>query len=355
MSKNYEKYTIEELITDSDFIQWAKYPTVESDIFWQTIATDSPVQADVIQKARMAVQALAIASKQNADTSEIPVIWSEIEQDLNQPKSWYVPIQWKQWAAAASILIILGLGYWWNRDVASKTDTIYVELTSKTSKPIKEVVNITKNKLVISLPDSSKVILEPNSRLSYNTSFEGESREVYLSGEAFFEVKKNPKKPFLVYANALVTKVLGTSFSVKAYLNDKQVTVKVKTGKVSVYQNQLNKTKDPEINGVVLTPNQQGIFEKEVEKLTRTLVEKPTILISNQELAQFSFRDTPVEQIFVALEKAYGVDIIYDKELLTDCHLTTSLTNETLFDKLNIICGGIEATYKVVEIGRAHV
>ena len=100
---------------------------------------------------------------------------------------------------------------------------------------------------------------------------------------------------------------------------------------------------------MVLTPNQQGIFEKDVETLTRTLVEKPVILLTSQELEHFSFRDTPIEQIFSALEKAYGVHIIYDKELMSACRLTTSLTNENLFEKLNIICGGIEATYKVVD------
>ena len=199
------------------------------------------------------------------------------------------------------------------------------------------------------MPDGSKVLLEPNSRLSYNPTFEGELREVYLSGEAFFDVKKNPKKPFFVYANSLVTKVLGTIFSVKAYAKDKQVFVKVKTGKVSVYQNKLNSNNDPEINGIVLTPNQQVIFGKSEEKFIKSLVEKPIILLTSQELINFSFKNVPIEQIFLALEKAYGVDIIYDKESMLACRLTTSLTTETLFEKLDIICDGVEATYKVVD------
>ena len=100
---------------------------------------------------------------------------------------------------------------------------------------------------------------------------------------------------------------------------------------------------------MVLTPNQKVIFGKDNERLTRTLIEKPVLLLSITELQQFSFKDVPVEQIFTVLEKAYGAKIIYDKDAMINCHLTTSLTNETLFEKLDIICAGIEASYKVVD------
>jgi ferric-dicitrate binding protein FerR (iron transport regulator) len=199
------------------------------------------------------------------------------------------------------------------------------------------------------MPDGSKAVLKPNSRLSYNESFAGPVREVYLSGEAFFDVRKNPRKPFLVYANGLIIKVLGTSFEVKAYEKDKQVTVMVKTGRVSVFAHQAMKNQDPETKGLVLTSNQKAIFGKEDEHLSRTLVERPTLLLSSRELEQFSFNNAPIDQIFTALEKAYGVDIVFDEEVMTNCFLTTSLTNETLFEKLDIICEGLESTYKVVD------
>jgi hypothetical protein len=79
------------------------------------------------------------------------------------------------------------------------------------------------------------------------------------------------------------------------------------------------------------------------------LIEKPVLLLTNQELEKFVFKDTSIENIFLALEKAYGVEIIFDKEVMVNCRLTTSLTNENLFEKLDIICAGIEAQYKVVD------
>lgn len=350
MSKEYEKYTIEDFITDDDFIQWAKYPTDESDIFWNSIIENVPSQFSTIQKAKLAVQQLAIAAKQTAPTDEIPIIWAEIEGDMTKKsKILFWGFEWKKWAVAASIILILGSGFWLKSVFLPNTNSVYARLTTNNTTLLKEIINSSSKDQAVKLPDGSEAVLKPNSRLSYTKSFEGKLREVYLSGEAFFEVKKNPKKPFMVYANGLVTKVLGTSFSVKAFESDREVIVKVTTGKVSVYAQNTARNQDPEINGVVLTPNQKMIFGKDDERFTRTLVEKPAVLISNQELQQFSFNDSPVEQIFLALEKAYGVKIIFDKDVINNCRLTTSLSNENLFEKLDIICAGIEANYKVVD------
>lgn len=335
---------------DDDFIQWAKYPTDESDIFWNTLIENIPSQTPTISKAKLAVQQLAVAAKQIAPTDEIPVIWTEIEGDMSKnPKVIFWGFDWKNWAVAASILLILGSGFWWKSTYSLRVNSPYARLTTNNTNSLQEIINTSSKDQIVKLPDGSMALLKPNSRLSYTKSFEGNIRGVYLSGEAFFEVKKNPKKPFMVYANGLVTKVLGTSFSVKAFESDKEVIVKVRTGKVSVYAQNSSQNQDPEINGVVLTPNQKMIFGLEDERFTRTLVEKPEVLISNQELQQNTFNDVPVEQIFLALEKAYGVKIIFDKDVINNCQLTTSLSNENLFEKLDIICAGIEASYKVVD------
>lgn len=350
MSKQYEKYTIEDFITDDDFIQWAKYPTDESDMFWQTVIKNQPEQSSIIHKAKLVVQQLAIASKKTAPTDEIPIIWAEIKADIYQkPQVMLLGFDWKKWAFAATILLIIGSGFWWQSNIFPNTNPVYERLTTNSSNQLREIINSSTKDQTVKLPDGSMAILKPHSRLSYAKSFDGKLREVYLAGEAFFEVTKNPKKPFMVYANGLVTKVLGTSFSIKAFETDREVTVKVKTGKVSVYAQNTTHNQDPETNGVVLTPNQKMIFGKEDERFTRTLVEKPTPLISDQELQQMSFNDSPVEQIFLALEKAYGVKIIYDKDVINNCQLTTTLGDENLFEKLDIICAGIEANYKVID------
>ena len=104
---------------------------------------------------------------------------------------------------------------------------------------------------IITLSDGSSVLLQPNSKLSYPKIFIGNQRKVYLSGEAFFEISKNPKKPFFVYANEIVTKVVGTSFRIRAYSNQPNVEVLVRTGKVKVRSNELISNSNNERNRFV--------------------------------------------------------------------------------------------------------
>ena len=91
----------------------------------------------------------------------------------------------------------------------------------------------------MTLQDGSTVILEPGGEFRYNEKFLN-PREVYLSGDAFFEVTKDASRPFLVYANEITTKVLGTSFRIKANQGEKEIVVAVKTGKVSVMANSVS-------------------------------------------------------------------------------------------------------------------
>jgi ferric-dicitrate binding protein FerR (iron transport regulator) len=214
-----------------------------------------------------------------------------------------------------------------------------------------EKVNRSGKPLELHLIDGSRVILQNDSRISYAPQFVGAVREVYLSGEAFFEVVKDPARPFVVHANELVTKVLGTSFTIKAYETEEQVSVEVRTGKVSVALDSDAKIRQKathrELEGVVLTPNQKIVFSRLDIRMTKLLVAQPVVTALAP--AAFNFEDTPATEVFAALEKAYSVDIVYDEDLWRRCPLTAAFTNEPLFEKLNTICKAIEAEYEVID------
>jgi transmembrane sensor len=197
----------------------------------------------------------------------------------------------------------------------------------------------------ITLADGSKVTLKTGSRLKFPQQFITPNREVYLEGEAFFEVERDPAHPFIVYANDVVTKVLGTTFTITAFEADQKVTVSVRTGKVSVYK----KSEAAENKQIILAPNQQAVYDKSIDKVARMLVQEPVVILPADELIKMRFEDAPVTEIFDALEKAYGVDILYDQSILSGCSLTTSLLDETLYIRLNIICRAIGATYTISE------
>jgi transmembrane sensor len=109
------------------------------------------------------------------------------------------------------------------------------------------------------LPDGSLICLFPGSRVAFSACFKSKKREVYLDGEAFFEVSHDAHRPFLVYTNALTTRVLGTSFFIKAYKKQKEIVVSVQTGQVSVYENIDHDSGSKPRQEVILSPNQKVV------------------------------------------------------------------------------------------------
>lgn len=215
-----------------------------------------------------------------------------------------------------------------------------------------ELKNTTFSDQKITLVDGSLVILKPGSSVVYDKNFNRKKRELHLHGEAFFEVTKNPRKPFIVHAGKLVAEVLGTSFNIKNAEDSNNVVVDVVTGKVSVYAEKKSvaaSNSASENPGVVLTPNQRVKYLSAENRMVKSIVESPKFVISKSEVQKLTFMDAPIAEVFDAIEKAYGLEIIYDEVVMHDCTMTTSLDEENLHDKLSIICKLLNASYKMVD------
>ncbi|GAA3575073.1 FecR family protein [Snuella lapsa] len=161
-------------------------------------------------------------------------------------------------------------------------------------------------KRYILLEDSTKVTLNANSVLSYPKHFIGNTREVTLKGEAFFEVTKNQDKPFIVsLENGMKIKVLGTSFNIKSYAEDKDIKTTLVTGKVKVIKEQDSTTID-------LVPSQQATYIKEKDKI---IVEKvDTKKFTSWKENKFIYNETPMAQVLRDLERAYNVTFIVESK-----------------------------------------
>lgn len=201
-------------------------------------------------------------------------------------------------------------------------------------------------KKTIALPDGSMVTLDANSKLAIKKDMDSKSRSVYLTGGAFFDVKRDTLRPFIVYSNEVTTKVLGTSFHIKAYESAKEITVAVKTGKVSVYTKTAETESRSQLREVILTPNQQIIYDRGGKKVLKQIVDNPDIIIPKATLFKMDYDDAPVTKIFEVLEQNYGIDIQYDADALKGCVLTTSMTDEGFYERIEIICKAINAEYK---------
>ncbi len=359
--KKYNEFDIEDFVWDTDFRQWVLSPNREINAFWEEWIEQNSDKMAIIEQAKVIVNALKINSpsiKQQEIDERINQTISKInDTEEYEPENVVIFYhQQKQWLKiAASIFLLLGIGFWYVQVSPKKSSTkgVYEKLVAENPNELIEVKNEHEKTLPIQLIDGSLVLLKKGSRISYSKIFLGNTREIVLSGEAFFEVTKNPEKPFLVFANGLVTKVLGTSFNIMAYDKDKEVTVEVKSGKVSVFAqsdaNSKEKATNRELEGVVLTPNQKIVYAREEVRMAKSLVEMPIIIEQEKIKTVFEFEDTPVSEILHSLEKAYSIDIVFDEELLSNCPLTASLTDLQLFDKLAIICKGVEARYEILD------
>ena len=151
----------------------------------------------------------------------------------SSPKRKFLPIFSM---AAIFLLILFGGAFYYYSTIQKDFSSQLAALIPQTN--IKKI-NASSLPLEMVLEDGSSVKLTPNSTLSYPKRFASDKREVYLSGEALFVVAKNPEKPFLVYYNDIVTRVLGTSFTIKTNSVTKDLEVSVITGKVHVFENKL--------------------------------------------------------------------------------------------------------------------
>lgn len=276
-------------------------------------------------------------------------LWEHIASktvDLTEPAAVDTSVgqaKWLRWAAAAVAVLGCGLGVIWQQqptEVAQQTmqpanvtaaDTVWVLSPNHTSKPIR-----------IALQDGSLVTLEPASSLRYPRQFRGAKRQVYLQGEGFFSVAHNPAKPFQVYTDKIVTTVLGTSFTVRAFAGQREALVKVRTGRVQVSA-RVNQKKTKQLASILLLPNQQTVYAPDQPELVKELVAEPVLLMDES----FIFNDRPVAEVLTALEKAYAVRILYDQESLANCTVSIALREKTLYGKLDLLCKTINASYQV--------
>ncbi|MCF0069152.1 FecR domain-containing protein [Dyadobacter sp. CY261] len=253
------------------------------------------------------------------------------------------PVKIGWWAAvAASVTFLAGI-FWYN---APKQNTFLPTLASIWNEDGEgfAVSNTSHKPQRLTLEDGSVVILQPNSRISYPDHFGERKRMVYLHGEAFFEVKRDVTKPFVVSTENLATQVLGTSFNVKSYDGSGSIEVQVATGRVSVYETSDSKTSSK--NGFILTPNQKVVFDKDSRKMELGIVRNPVIVKAVESRMRFEFAETPATDVLEILEKAYGIDIVVEGDVLRNCLFTGDINDLSMFDQLDLICKAVNVEYE---------
>ncbi|MFN3850091.1 MAG: FecR family protein [Spirosomataceae bacterium] len=246
---------------------------------------------------------------------DVDLAWNKIKTKIQKPKETKViPLYpkkvWSTARIAASITIFVAAAL------------MILLFTQKDVELL--TLQTTKNTLQQTLPDGSTVFLNKNTKLTYPSDFEGDTREITLSGEAFFDIQRDESKPFIIHANGTDVKVLGTSFNVKAY--DKNVRVNVESGKVQFIAKK-HKT--------ILEKGEEAEFEAEKDTIVKQLSYNKNAIAYKTKT--YIFEDTSLENVIKILSEGYEAEIKIRNSAIKTCRLTTTFENESLPNALNVI------------------
>lgn len=272
--------------------------------------------------------------------------WKEkIHSRLDIPEHRIADTHSKKWhhlnsaASWAAIALLAGLAFFGIRSYNAQENNKQMAIAQATF----DVVSNGKGKRSrITLLDGSVINLGAESRLRYPKLFGKNSREIELLGEAFFEITKDRKRPFIVHAGNLQTKVLGTSFKVEAF-SGQPFSVAVATGKVRVDEfrgHQLLR------NMAILTPGSKISWDPSTEQ-TRILKEDIAD-ITSWTSSRLVFNAEKLEQVAKHLERWYDVEIAFLKPALARKKVTVTLmVNKPLNEILQVLSAGGDLHYKI--------
>lgn len=164
------------------------------------------------------------------------------------------------------------------------------------------------------LSDGTKVWINSDSKLEYPVNFSGDTRDVYLEGEACFQVTKDEKRMFKVHTAESEVRVYGTTFNISTYLEDKTETVTLKSGSVAVvYDSQ----------EMELHPNEQIVFDKALHTANTSQVDATLILAWTEGI--YRFDQMPLDELATKLSRWYGVEFVFEDEISKDQRLTGAI------------------------------
>lgn len=258
-------------------------------------------------------------SKKHAVTSTIDtdVAWQKFQQHVQKnetgsAKIIELPRRSMGWMRIAAMLVIL-LGSAWmlyNIIGLGKPEMIAIRSEDKV--------------LIDTLPDGSIVTLNKNSSLSYPASFKGNTRDIALTGEAFFDVTPDKSKPFIISVNDVKVRVVGTTFNVKNTAERTEVVVE--TGIVEVSKKN---------NGIKVMPKEKAVVLK--DKAMPVKESSTDELYNYYRTREFVCNGTPLWRLVDVLNEVYNADIVIENEQLKNLPLTTTFHNETLDSILSVV------------------
>jgi len=351
MMKSYKDYSVDDFIMDDSFIQWAKFPNDEINSFWSNFTAENPEKCGDIEEAirflkllgdqtpALSPERLHVLQQQINDRIDVPVSASTVHQIVSSRSR-----KSRVYLYAAVITIgLLAFASWWLLNPTTTGESLEPFIVQKeySTNHLREHVIPKGKRSLITLEDGTQVWINADSKLEYAKDFlSGSTRDVYLQGEAYFNVKSNKSHPFIVHVGGIEIKVLGTSFNVKAYEGEPKIEATLVHGKISILG-------DSAYDNVTLAANQRAVFVKEKKRL---LVENNVVTDTYTSWRQgvLIFEDQPLYEILPILERTFNVSIHTDDASSLDCRFTAKINNKSLNEVLELFRTSDTIEYTVV-------
>ncbi|MDF2192444.1 FecR domain-containing protein [Paraflavitalea sp. CAU 1676] len=327
---DYQHYSAADFLADESFVNYLLQQNEADTAMWKERLATGQVQQAELQRATELFFALrtqkAIPVDKQAEQEKLRQLitsHSAAQRDtggntISITRRRSVALRYA-WPAAAAVLLILGATWYLMKAGKRPTNAKDFVAFAATKKDIQRVT----------LPDGSEVILNGNSSISLAPGFNKDKREILLTGTAFFEVARNPEKPFTVISGKVSTTALGTSFYIHQSSNAAPTTVSLLTGKVLV-----------EVEGqpsVHLVPYEQGVYHHEQE-LVKSTYDKDMLI--NWTKGMVVFNNANWVQVKNIIEE------YFDKKLVIDNYKKDiSFTGAFKADQLESILSSLEFTY----------
>lgn len=316
---DYQSFTAADLLADESFVNYLLGQNEADQARWKTIIAAGGVPSGVLQEASELFFALRAQNKSVPAAAEM----DKLKQLMNRQAPVHnskVRTIYRWWPAAAAAVLIIAAATW------------FLQTGDQTAARTKDFVAFASTKQQIqriTLPDGSTVMLNGNSSISLSPGFNQQKREVLLKGTAFFQVARNPAKPFTVISGDVSTTALGTSFYIHQSSNQAPTTVSLLTGKVRV-----------EVAGqspIHLVPYEQGVYHTRKE-LAKTTFDNNMLV--NWTKGMVVFNNANWDQVKNTIED------FFDKQLIIgNGKKDISFTGAFKADQLESILSSLEFTY----------
>ena len=337
----WDQSIFEELISDNQFVGWAKGEDFSMEEHWTSWEKNHPEHCAEFREAIRTVKSLRFSGS-GMSNSDIAYSWTKTSDKIkqNEQVSVFRYFLTKVTKIAAILLLPLLIFSGWLLYSQHNLTQKYSDLLENKHEQNLTVVAPICARIVVDLPDGTKVWLNSGSEITYPIVFNTSERRVHLTGEAYFKVQKS-ETPFIVSNFGPEIKVYGTEFNVNSYANEDLVTVALAEGKVSL---NLNGKEE------FLTPGQVSAFDKQNKSMT---IENEDVKIySSWREGKYIFRDTPLSSILRILQRQYNVTINLINPELGSYRYNATINNESLEQILQLLSmsAPIKYNYKRKEL-----